>query len=161
MFRLQLGHPTFRISPLNSRSPVTSLRHPCRFSSYAVILPHEPFVFGVSHITPRSVPKHIARPPYAGGSPALKDPGGRIELGGAAEQRLRAAAQLAKKVREYAGTLVQVAQFVCGTNITERFAKANVTTNEVDAAVHEYIVEHSAYPSPLLYSGFPRSCCTR
>ncbi|KAJ7762366.1 peptidase M24, structural domain-containing protein [Mycena maculata] len=114
------------------------------FGSYATILPKEPFVWGISHITPRSVPTHIARPPYAGGSSALQDVGGKIELGGIAERRVRAAAKLARDVRELASTLVQ----------------ANVTTNELDAVVHKYIVEHSAYPSPLLYSGFPRSCCT-
>jgi len=30
----------------------------------------------------------------------------------------------------------------------------------LDAAIHEYVVTHSAYPSPLGYSGFPKSCCT-
>ncbi|KAJ6541778.1 methionyl aminopeptidase [Mycena capillaripes] len=113
--------------------------------SYAVILPEEPFIFGVSHITPRSVPHHILRPEYAGGPPNLQDVDGKVQLGGDAERCLRAAATLARNVREFAGTLVKV---------------ANVTTNEIDAAVHDYIIAHSAYPSPLLYSGFPRSCCT-
>ncbi|KAJ7665078.1 methionyl aminopeptidase [Mycena polygramma] len=111
---------------------------------YSVILPEEPFIFGVSHIKPRSVPEHILRPHYAGGSPTVQDVDGKVQLGGDAETRLRAAAALARKVREFAGTLV----------------KPGVTTNEIDAAVHEYIIAHSAYPSPLLYSGFPRSCCT-
>ena len=35
-----------------------------------------------------------------------------------------------------------------------------VTTDEIDARVHDYIVAHGAYPSPLLYKGFPKSCCT-
>ena len=26
--------------------------------------------------------------------------------------------------------------------------------------VHEFILERGAYPSPLLYKGFPKSCCT-
>ena len=26
--------------------------------------------------------------------------------------------------------------------------------------VHEFILKHGAYPSPLLYKGFPKSCCT-
>ncbi|KAJ6611495.1 methionyl aminopeptidase [Mycena sp. CBHHK59/15] len=115
------------------------------FGTYTVILPEEPFVFGVAHIAPRSVPKNIARPPYAGGSQEVPhDVGGKIMLGGEAERRVRSAATLAKKVREFAGALL----------------KAGVTTNAIDAAVHECIVSHSAYPSPLLYSGFPRSCCT-
>ncbi|KAJ7492061.1 methionyl aminopeptidase [Mycena latifolia] len=125
MFRpcLRLSRSTLRRPPWHAASQ--------KFGSYAVILPEEPFVFGVSHITPRTVPKDI---------PNLLTPA----LGGTPEQRLRAAATLARNVREFAGTLV----------------KANVTTNEIDAAVHEYCISHSAYPSPLLYSGFPRSCCT-
>jgi len=35
-----------------------------------------------------------------------------------------------------------------------------VTTNEIDRAIHEYILSHNAYPSPLGYLGFPRSCST-
>ena len=38
--------------------------------------------------------------------------------------------------------------------------KPGITTNAIDKAVHEYILKNNAYPSPLLYSGFPRSCCT-
>ena len=35
-----------------------------------------------------------------------------------------------------------------------------VTTDEVDRVVHEYLVDHDAYPSTLGYKGFPKSCCT-
>jgi methionyl aminopeptidase len=35
-----------------------------------------------------------------------------------------------------------------------------VTTEDIDKAVHEYIVSQDAYPSPLGYYNFPRSCCT-
>lgn len=34
------------------------------------------------------------------------------------------------------------------------------TTEEIDEAVHAYIISESAYPSPLNYYNFPRSCCT-
>ncbi|KAJ3773056.1 methionine aminopeptidase [Lentinula raphanica] len=122
------------------------------YGLYSVILPEEPFVFGVSHIKPRAVPEHIARPSYARINRSLRedvqnnaeDADGRFPLGGEAEQKLRSVASLAKDVREYAGTLVKV-----GT-----------TTNAIDAAVHEYIISRGAYPSPLLYNGFPKSCCT-
>ncbi|KAJ7146328.1 methionyl aminopeptidase [Mycena epipterygia] len=144
MVRFCLQH-ALRLSRLSSRTASRwRPRDVQHFGSYAVILPDEPFVFGVSHITPRSVPEHIVKPPYAGGSPDLQDVDGKIQLGGEPERRVRAAAILARQVREFAGALVKVAR----------------TTNEIDAAVHEYCVSHSAYPSPLLYSGFPRSCCT-
>lgn len=35
-----------------------------------------------------------------------------------------------------------------------------VTTEEIDRIVHEYIIDNDAYPSPLNYHHFPRSCCT-
>jgi methionyl aminopeptidase len=35
-----------------------------------------------------------------------------------------------------------------------------VTTEEIDRIVHEYLIDHEAYPSPLNYYNFPRSCCT-
>jgi methionyl aminopeptidase len=35
-----------------------------------------------------------------------------------------------------------------------------VTTDEVDRVVHEFLVDHGAYPSTLGYKGFPKSCCT-
>jgi methionyl aminopeptidase len=35
-----------------------------------------------------------------------------------------------------------------------------VTTEEIDRVVHEFIIENDAYPSPLNYYNFPRSCCT-
>ncbi|KAF5364110.1 hypothetical protein D9756_000084 [Leucocoprinus leucothites] len=119
------------------------------FGHYSIILPPEPFVFGVSHIKPRQVPRDIIKPSYVlnNGNEALEGvnkPESIIELGGEAESRLRRAAQLARRVREFAGSLVKV----------------GVTTNAIDSAIHEYILSHKAYPSPLGYLGFPRSCCT-
>jgi methionyl aminopeptidase len=43
--------------------------------------------------------------------------------------------------------------------VSERI-KAGVTTNDINTWVHEYTVEHNAYPAPLGYSGFPKSVCT-
>jgi methionyl aminopeptidase len=37
--------------------------------------------------------------------------------------------------------------------------KAGVTGDEIDQAVHEFIVSKNAYPSPLNYFNFPKSCC--
>ncbi len=34
-----------------------------------------------------------------------------------------------------------------------------VTTDEIDAIVHEFLCDHGAYPSTLGYKGFPKSCC--
>src|SRR6266404_9433077 len=85
------------------------------FGTYSIILPLEPFVFGVSHIAQRPVPPHIPRPPYVppsssdqhGGTPSTFGDG-RIQLGSSEERRLRSAGRLARNVLEYAGTLVKV-----------------------------------------------------
>ncbi|KAF5333551.1 hypothetical protein D9611_002830 [Ephemerocybe angulata] len=117
------------------------------FGLYRVILPEEPFVFGTAHIPPRRMKSQVEWPPYASGrelSPEELAFRGKIELGGKQEEGVREAAKLAKKVREYAGTLVKV----------------GVTTEEIDEAVCDFIEKHGAYPSPLRYQGFPKACCT-
>jgi methionyl aminopeptidase len=35
-----------------------------------------------------------------------------------------------------------------------------MTTEDINAMCHDFIVSHDAYPSPLNYHGFPKSCCT-
>jgi methionyl aminopeptidase len=143
------------------------------FGEYQVILPHEPFVWGTSHIKPRPIPQHIPWPAYAlagGESEDLPnaDPyrgDGIIPLGGEEEARLRRAATLAKKVREYVGTIVKATihppfSLVVFFLTFHCRLQPGITTNSIDAAVHDFIVSHSAYPSPLRYQSFPRSCCT-
>lgn len=39
-------------------------------------------------------------------------------------------------------------------------AAPGVTTDEIDAVVHEFLCDHGAYPSTLGYRGYPKSCCT-
>lgn len=58
--------------------------------------------------------------------------------------KLREAGHLAAK------TLRHVSQFL----------KPGISTEEINTIVHEYIVSHGAYPSPLNYHGFPKSVCT-
>jgi len=38
--------------------------------------------------------------------------------------------------------------------------KPGATTDDIDAVVHEFLVDHGAYPSTLGYRYFPKSCCT-
>ena len=58
--------------------------------------------------------------------------------------RMKHAAKLARRVLDYACTLT----------------KPGVTTDEVDTAVHEALIDAGAYPSPLNYVGFPKSLCS-
>jgi len=142
------------------------------FGLYNVILPEQPFVFGVSHIQPRRlVPEHIIKPAYAlnadGAVPAEdvapkpRKIAGKIKLGGEEEKRVREAAKLAARVREFAGTLAKVRRYgLCTFPVLISF-QPGATTLAIDEAVHNFIISHLAYPSPLNYQGFPRSCCTR
>jgi methionyl aminopeptidase len=38
--------------------------------------------------------------------------------------------------------------------------KPGITTEDINEAVHEYIIKHGAVPAPLNYHGFPKSVCT-
>ncbi|RHY25618.1 hypothetical protein DYB32_009742 [Aphanomyces invadans] len=58
--------------------------------------------------------------------------------------RLREACALARDIVQFAGSLVEVGR----------------TTDDIDRVVHEEICRRGAYPSPLLYGGFPKSICT-
>jgi methionyl aminopeptidase len=65
-------------------------------------------------------------------------------LSGVELQQMRRSCALA------ADTLLMIAEHI----------KPGITTLEIDALVHDYIVKHEAYPSPLNYRGFPKSVCT-
>lgn len=151
------------------------------YGDYEIILPPEPIRWGVKHISPRAVPESIPRPPYASAvssnrvanedldntDPYHGDPyegDGRILLGSESEERLRRAGALAKEVLREAGQLVKVkishfSPFLTFTHVSS-FVQVGITTDEIDSLVHEYVISRGAYPSPLRYSGFPRSCCT-
>ncbi|TDH67150.1 hypothetical protein CCR75_003927 [Bremia lactucae] len=91
----------------------------------------------------RTVPQCITRPPYAAnGSMSDMKPFIPI-LDSKEQQRLRAACALARAIREFAEPLCQ----------------PGVTTEDIDRLVHEEIVRHGAYPSPLNYGGFPKALC--
>lgn len=38
--------------------------------------------------------------------------------------------------------------------------KVGVTTDSIDEAVHKFIIDNNAFPSPLNYYKFPKSLCT-
>ncbi|KAG6552147.1 hypothetical protein Mapa_006249 [Marchantia paleacea] len=96
-------------------------------------------------VSPRlDVPANIPRPPYVNSLQApdfvedyqIQDAEGIVGM--------KAAGKLAAAVLSHAGTLV----------------KSGVTTDEIDKAVHQMIIEAGAYPSPLGYGAFPKSVCT-
>jgi methionyl aminopeptidase len=93
----------------------------------------------------RIVPAHIVRPSYADGpvvkwaEPRVKSP----EVIG----RMRAACSAAAEILRRAGEQV----------------RPGITTDEIDAFVHDLTIEMGGYPSPLNYgtsNPFPKSVCT-
>lgn len=58
--------------------------------------------------------------------------------------KMRAAGRLAREILDLAG----------------RAVAPGVTTDEIDRLVHQETIRRGAYPSPLNYHGFPKSCCT-
>jgi methionyl aminopeptidase len=94
----------------------------------------------------KKVPSHIVRPPYAdSGILPVSRYGDDIVLHDKVSlKRMTDAARLARSVLDLACSL----------------AKPGVTTDEIDTAVHEAIVEANAYPSPLNYCWFPKSLCS-
>ena len=95
-------------------------------------------------VTPmRSVPDHIARPPYADTGDVVPWDEPRIKSPETIE-RMRHAGKVAAEVLKLAGDMVA----------------PGVTTEEIDIAVHEMFVERGAYPSTINYHGYPKASCT-
>ena len=92
------------------------------------------------------VPDHIVKPPYAkdGIVPLSLYPNQIFLHDKPMIDRMRQAARLARKILDYACQL----------------AKPGVSSDDIDTAVHEEIIRHGAYPSPMNYHGFPKSLCS-
>jgi methionyl aminopeptidase len=91
----------------------------------------------------RQVPAMIARPEYVGRREPKRHRGSDIQTPETIE-KMRIAGRLAAQATQLAG----------------EYCRPGVTTDEVDAVVHEFLCDHGAYPSTLGYRGFPKSCCT-
>ena len=96
------------------------------------------------HVGPRrGVPAHIARPEYVD-KPMPAPWRGSDVLDAETIERVRVAARIA------AQALAEVGRHVV----------PGVTTDELDAIGHAFLLDHDAYPSTLGYRGFPKSLCT-
>jgi methionyl aminopeptidase len=91
----------------------------------------------------RSVPASIRRPHYVdGGRPWDHD-----------DPMVKDADTIA--AMRVAGRIAAQATVQVGAHV-----RAGVTTDELDAIGHAFLIEHGAYPSTLGYKGFPKSLCT-
>lgn len=91
----------------------------------------------------RPVPKHIKRPEYVGRKGPKPYKGSHVQR-----------PEVIEAMRE-AGRIAADAMHESGRAIAP-----GVTTDELDAIAHEYMLDHGAYPSTLGYRGFPKSVCT-
>ncbi|RSH83380.1 uncharacterized protein EHS24_007060 [Apiotrichum porosum] len=108
-----------------------------------------------SYPDPLPVPDSIRRPPYVPANfftapiweheeTTDNSAASKIKLGTRAHERVRAAGQAAAEVLAEVGKLV----------------RPGITTAQLDEAAHAAILRRGAYPSPLGYSHFPKSCTT-
>ena len=91
----------------------------------------------------RPVPAHIARPEYVGKPSPSRSTDPDVQTPETIEA-MRVAGRIAAQALAAGGAAVA----------------PGVTTDEVDRVVHEFLLDHEAYPSTLGYKGFPKSCCT-
>ncbi|MCU1477619.1 MAG: map [Subtercola sp.] len=91
----------------------------------------------------RAVPLRIERPEYVG----KREPD---ERGGTDVYSPDRIADIRESSRIAAQALVWVGEHV----------RPGVSTDELDALGHEFLITHDAYPSTLGYRGYPKSLCT-
>jgi methionyl aminopeptidase len=91
----------------------------------------------------RAVPPEIPRPPYAESGEPVRMPEDPVQPPEVIE-RMRRAGRAAAEVLALTGAAV----------------RPGITTDELDAICHQACIDRGGYPSPLNYSGFPKSICT-
>ena len=91
----------------------------------------------------RTVPAEIPRPPYAESGQPVRIPESAVQTADVIERMRRAGRAAAEVLATTAAAI-----------------KPGVTTDELDAVCHQACIDLGGYPSPLNYSGFPKSLCT-
>ncbi|MCG8918306.1 type I methionyl aminopeptidase [Actinokineospora sp. PR83] len=90
----------------------------------------------------RAVPSSIARPEYVDKPAPRKNTDPHVQPPEVVEA-MRVAGRIAAQALRAGGEAV----------------KPGATTDDIDAVVHEFLLDHHAYPSTLGYRRFPKSCC--
>jgi methionyl aminopeptidase len=91
----------------------------------------------------RPVPSHIPRPEYVDKPAPARNTDPWVQPPEIIEA-MRVAGRIAAQALQEGGKAVA----------------PGVTTDHIDAVVHEFLCDHDAYPSTLGYRNFPKSCCT-
>ena len=92
----------------------------------------------------REVPGSIPRPRYVGRAAPERYTGDDVQP-----------PEIIEKMRD-AGRIAAQAMHAAAEIISP-----GVTTDDLDQVVHEFLIDHGAYPSTLGYRGFPKSCPSR
>ncbi len=96
------------------------------------------------HISPmRTVPAEIVRPDYAESGQPVRWAEPRVKSPDVIA-RMREACRAAAEVLEVGAAVIA----------------PGVTTDEIDAVVHQAYIDRGGYPSTLNYRGYPKSLCT-
>lgn len=130
--------------------PSHKLQHPGvvydPFPGFAYTGPLRPYPYGPA----KTVPPAIARPDYAETGVPASELDVRNQqatmipvLSEDDKETMREVCRLAREVLDEAGRAIRV----------------GATGDDIDRIVHEACIQRGAYPSPLNYRGFPRSCC--
>ena len=129
-----------KVTASNLRTKTKRLDPP-NFVYSGKLRPHEQSPMRI--VDPSAV---LSLPDYAiDGIPKKKGTSSIIEVKSVEDIiRMRASGKLARQVLDLAGSLV----------------KPGITTDVIDAAVHAACLDRGAYPSPLNYRKYPKSCCT-
>ena len=91
----------------------------------------------------RTVPADIPRPDYAETGDPVRRPESRVKSADVIE-RMRRAGRAAAEVLELGAAAIA----------------PGVTTDAIDAIVHQAYIDRGGYPSTLNYRGYPKSLCT-
>ncbi|WP_323961512.1 type I methionyl aminopeptidase [Arthrobacter sp. JZ12] len=91
----------------------------------------------------RSVPSSIKRPEYVGRPGPAPFEGSEVKSEETIE-RIRRASKIAAQAIQEVG----------------RHIAPGITTDELDAIGHQFLIDNDAYPSTLGYRGFPKSICS-
>ena len=108
-------------------------------------MPHD----SAGHLIPgnvsplRAVPAHIPRPEYVGKKAPAAYSGNNIY-----------SPEQIELIRESGRIAAQAVEAVAAAIVP------GVTTEELDAIGHEFVISHDAYPSTLGYRGYPKSLCS-
>jgi len=92
---------------------------------------------------PRTVPAEIVRPEYVGRLAPAEDTRGD-QYSADEIERIRTAGTIAADAIQAVGAAV----------------RPGITTDELDAIGHAFVIERGAYPSTLGYRGYPKSICS-